>query len=261
MKGMVTWINLEHKVKLYTLPPLPYPYVLLNANNPKLHYVLKNRGYIESIIIDSGIEIFRDPWVKDYPYGHINKLIGIWRFVKGMVKEAYVSVPDYCDDYNPGSLWSGDKTNIERTVDNVVKYTSMYPEVNWLIPIQGHNKDPYSLNRSIDLLESAGIIDKYDYFAVGNLCVEPDTSIIYDALMIARKRLPDKRLHAFGLKLKALEKVRAFIDSMDSFAWTRNVRFPGVPSAQTKKDRIEYFRLWMNRYNSIFNQRLIIDYE
>jgi hypothetical protein len=250
----------EHQVKLYTLPPLPYPYILLNANNPNYRYVLRNRGRIESIIVDSGIEIFRDLEIKDYPVGHIGNLITLWRFAQRMAHEAYVTVPDYCDDYHPQSLWIGDRTNIERTVDNVVKYTSLYPDVNWLIPIQGHNRDPDSLNQSIDLLESAGITEKYGYFAVGNLCVEPDTSIIYDALKIVRERLPDKRIHAFGLKLKALEKARAYIDSMDSFAWTRHVKLHGAPSAKTTKDRIEYFRLWLNRYNFIFDQRLIADY-
>jgi len=250
----------EHQVKLYTLPPIPYPYILLNAHNPNIRYIEKNKDHIESVIIDSGIEIFRDPIVKDYPPDHVERLLTLYEYVKKLIPEIYVTVPDYCDDYYPKSLWIGDKTNIERTVDNVVKYTSLYPSVNWLIPIQGWNRNPESLNRCIDFLELNGIIKKYDYYAVGNLCVESDTSIIYNALKNVRKRLPDKRIHAFGLKLKALEKARAYIDSMDSFAWTRHVKIAGLSSAKSTKDRIEYFQLWMSRYNFVFNQKLILDY-
>ena len=59
----------------YTKPPkkIPYPYVLINLNNPKdgKSYIRKHRDIIKSVIIDSGIEIFRRPDVKEYPEGRI----------------------------------------------------------------------------------------------------------------------------------------------------------------------------------------------
>jgi hypothetical protein len=99
-----------------------------------------------------------------------------------------------------------------------------------------------------------GIIDKFDYFAIANLCVEPDTQLIYKTVALAKQKLPDKKLHVFGLKLNALKLIYNLIYSFDSLAWTRPVDRNGH-SCKTKQERIEYFEKWLNRFESIAKTR------
>ena len=239
------------KPKFYTLPPIDgWPYVLINANRPNLSYVRRNWRHIESVIIDSGVEIFRSRAVKDYPPNWFEKLIGLYNWVKTYVKHVMVTVPDYPDDYNAGSLWVDGKTNIERTVDNIVYALDHYPKVDWLIPIQGWNKKPCSLALSIRYLRDLGIIKKKGYFAIANLCVENRVDIILKSVGLVRSLLPNKRLHVFGIKINALRKIHHLIDSFDSFAWTRPILRRGH-SAKNLIERRQYFYDWLNRFQSI----------
>jgi hypothetical protein len=244
-------------IKFFTTPPKPYPYVLINARKPVFTYV----KYAEEVIIDSGIEIFRVAGVKDYPKDHISNLVKLYLRVRALVgnKPIHVVVPDYPDDYHPGSLWlSNDYTNIERTVDNVLRYTEQYKWIPWLIPIQGWNRKPESVLRSIKLYREHGIIDRFDYFGVGNLCVESDTEIIYRTCKIVRNELRDKKIHVFGLKLPALKHVYHLIDSFDSMAWTRPVDSKGH-SCKNSMERVDYFERWLRRLESITKHNVTID--
>jgi glycosyltransferase involved in cell wall biosynthesis len=241
-----------HVVKLFTNPPRPYPYVLINVMRPKFSPL----RHAEEAIIDSGVEIFRDPSIRDYPGDHASRLIRVYIKARSIMrnKPIYVTCPDYPDDYHPGSLWiSNDYTNIERTVDNVLKYTEKYRNIPWLIPIQGWNKRPESVLRCIKLYKEHGIIDKFDYFAVGNLCVEPDVKVIYETIRLVRGELPDKRVHVFGLKLSALRMVFHMIDSFDTMAWTRPVdsSLRVNHSCKTKEERIRFFERWLEKYGAI----------
>jgi len=253
-------------IRFYTLPPsdVDWPYILINANNPALGYIRKHRKAIKSVIVDSGIEIFRNPEVKDYPKGHIYKIVKLHNYLRRILPntEIYATIPDYPDDYNPRNLWLSDyETNIERTVQNVIKCTLEFDYVNWLIPIQGWNKQPKSVQECVKLYETYDwILKRYHYFAVGNLCVEPDAKIIYETVKIARELLPDKKLHVFGLKLRALELVKGFIDSFDSTAWTRPVNSKlGNWSCKNSEERKRFFYAWINRLNEILSQKLLVE--
>jgi len=248
-------------VIFFTLPPrdILYPFVLINAHRPEqgLSYIVDYWRDIYVIIIDSGVEIFRDPKIKDYPYGSrawIRRLVALYRHVKALAPNSFVLVTcgDFPDDYNPRSLWIDERTtNIERTVENVKICIGEYPDVNWLIPIQGHNKKPISLERSIRYYHDMGLFDRYRYFAVANLCVEPDIDIIYKSVLVVRRALKEIgaldniELHIFGLKIQALKKVRDMISSFDSTAWTRPVnsraRRIRNASAKNEAERIEFF--------------------
>jgi len=237
---------------MFTTPPRPYPYVLINVMHPKFSPL----RYAEEVIIDSGVEIFRDLNIRDYPRSHIFRLLRVYAKTKQIVrdKKVWVTVPDYPDDYHPRNLWlSEEYTNIERTVENVLKYTEQYKSIPWLIPIQGWNKNPKSVLRSISLYKEHGILDKYDYYAVGNLCVENDVDIMFKTLKLVREALPDKKIHVFGLRLNALKKVYWLIDSFDTTAWTRPVdkTLKANYSCKTREERIRFFERWLEKYNSI----------
>ena len=55
------------------------------------------------------------------------------------------------------------------------------------------------------------------------LCTEPDIKIIFRTIKNAIKYLYGKKLHVFGLKIKALKYLYRYIHSFDSMAWTRPV--------------------------------------
>ena len=244
-----------HIVKFFTSPPEPYPYILINVIHPKFSFL----EYAKEVIIDSGVEIFRDPNVKDYPINHAMRLLKVYSKVKRIVRDKpiYITVPDYPDDYNPKSLWINEQyTNIERTLDNILFYTEKYRQLNWLIPIQGWNKNPKSVLRTISLYKEHGIIEKFNYFAVANLCVESNVEIMYQTLKLVRNVLPDKRLHVFGLRLNALKKVYYLIDSFDSTAWTKPVdkTLNANYSCKNNEQRIKFFERWLEKYNMITNK-------
>jgi len=225
-------------VIFYTLPPdtIDYPYILINANNPEhgIRYIMHHRNRIEAIIIDSGIEIFRNPRIKEYPGGPeawIRRLAMFRDRVKSIAPHAriYVTCPDYCDDYHHRALWlSEDFTNIERTVMNVLKCVDWYQDVEWLIPVQGWNRRPKSLLWSLEYLHELGVLKRYDYIAVANLCVELNIRVLRDSVLHVYHWLRDRgyekhRIHIFGLKIAALDAVEDYVDSIDSKAWTRPV--------------------------------------
>ena len=259
-------------VIFYTLPPdtISYPYVLINANNPEhgIRYIMRHRNKIEAIIIDSGIEIFRNPRVKEYPGGPeawIQRLVRLYdrvRSVAGKGVEIYVTCADYPDDYHHRALWlSEDFTNIERTVMNVLKCVDWYQDVEWLIPVQGWNRRPRSLLWSLEYLHELGVLKGYDYIAVANLCVELNMRILRDSVLYVYHWLKDRgyekhRIHIFGLKIAALDAVESYVNSIDSVAWSRPVstRLQRAMnwSAKTEEERILFFcenmiRLTRNR--------------
>ena len=250
----------------YTLPPVAYPFVLVNANRPQngLSYIRKFRRGIKSVIVDSGIEIFRDPEVKDYPKNWIYRIVMLHNRVKRFLPDAKVlaTCPDYCDDYNPKSLWfNEDITNIERTVQNAIIYTEKFDYVNWLLSIQGWNKEPESVLRCIRLYREYGFLKEYEFFAIGNLCVELNDHLIHQTVSLVRRELPDKNLHVFGLKLKVFPIVKSLIDSFDSMAWTRPItrKLNANWSCKNREERVKFFMAWLERLNHYKKQRSLTD--
>jgi hypothetical protein len=247
-------------LKLFTNPPRPYPYILINVLKPKFSFL----KYAEEVIIDSGIEIFRNPNIKDYPKDHISRLIKVYLKVRSIVhpKPIHVTCPDYCDDYHPKALWiSEDYTNIERTIENVLKYTERFDWIPWLPVIQGWNKNPDSVLRCIKLYRQHGLLDKFNYFAVGNLCVEPDVTVICKTIRLVRKALPNHKLHVFGLKLNAIKKTFGLIDSCDTMAWTRPVdsKLNANYSCKSQQERVSFFNRWLEKFNKVVAQKTLLD--
>jgi len=254
------------RVKFFTTPPEPWPYVLLNVNNPRKG--MPWTRYADEVWIDSGVNIFKvDLSVKDYPRGWEARLIKVYLKVRARVgrKPVYVTMPDYPDDYHPRSLWlSEEVTNIERTVENAIRLAEKYPWVPWVPVIQGWNRQPESVLRCIRLYRECGFLDEFDYFAVGNLCVENDPAIIYRTAVLVRRELPDKRIHVFGLKLSALRLVHRLIDSFDSLAWSlavsERLKYPtNERMAKTRRDEVRFFRAWVGRMREIVGDGSTLD--
>lgn len=251
----------------YTLPPpeIPWPFVLVNANRPGpgLRYLARHSRLVESVIIDSGVEVFRDPGVREYPGGPRSwmegRLLHLYRRVSLLVPgaEVYVVANDYPDDYHPGSLWEDwQRTNIERTLDNIVYAVERHPDVRWIIPVQGHYEDPRSIILSLEWLEAVGALDWAErstrYLALANLCVSKKCSTIEATVRLARSWLDTHgyggmRLHVFGPAVNCVRRVSHLIHSWDSVAWTRP-RAPGGSSSWSSGERAYLFLTWIHRY-------------
>jgi len=249
-------------VLFFTLPPwdVAYPYILINNQHPEygLRY-LKTYNHIKDvkkIIIDSGIVIFMNPQVKDYPGGYkeqTRRQVYLYKRIKSLVPHAdvYVVIHDYCDGYHPKALWLNERiTNIERTIESIMYATEKYPNIPWIIPIQGHYKRPRSVLKSIMYIKEYGILDKYDYYAVANLCVEQKVDIISMTIKYAYYMLgKDKKIHVFGMKIKALKYIKDMIYSFDSMGWTKPVekelhkRYPH--SCKTSEQRKIFFLTYL----------------
>ena len=245
-------------MRFFTLPPseIAYPFVLVNGHHPQfgLRYLRKHHQDVQAVILDSGIEIFRDPMIKDYPSGHLQTLVELYYQIKQNVHEVWLVCPDYCDDYHPKNLWlSHEITNIERTVLSVIDCLDQFPEVNWLIPIQGWNQNPKSVLRCLTYYEEFGI--KRNYFAVGNLCVERSTSLIIKTIRYVKRILKSEKIHVFGLNLTSAIKLRGSIYSFDSMAWTRSSKKLGR-SCRNKRERIEHFMEWIKRAKIILDEEI-----
>ncbi len=249
-------------VRFYTLPPLeiPYPYVLINANRPEngLRYIVRHRDIIESVIIDSGVEIFRDPSVKDYPPNHFEHLVSLYKRVRSYVSgvEIYVTVPDYPDDYYHRSLWISDEiTNIERTLENIKYALTSYPEVKWLIPVQGHYEKPSSIVYALELYQKHDVpLD--DYIALANLCVSRKCSVIQRTISLAYYWLVrngyEADIHVFGPSVSCLRHAKKMVYSFDSMAWTKPRTFGGS-SAWNGRERVYLFITFLHRYADLID--------
>jgi len=256
---------MELRPIFFTMPPrqVPYPYILINTWSPNLGYISRFRKQIKFVIVDSGVSIFKRGF-KEYPDGakvQIKRQIILYEKIKRYrIPNILITIPDYPDDYIPRSLWLSDTiTNIERTHNNIIMAVDNYPELPWLIPVQGHYKSPRSILRAIDLLRESGILKRYKYYGIANLCEEEDVNIIRQTLAIAARELKGKWIHSFGVTLDSLRQIAGYIDSFDSTAWTKPHSRKLTPedvnySAKSDFQRLLFFFSWYLRYLQIVRE-------
>lgn len=236
---------MTNEMRFYTLPVdvhVDYPWILVNFfNRKKLRYFR-----FKHAILDSGVNRVFFNWRKDdYPSWMINRI----DFVAQQLSEIYrnrlwVTIPDYPDDY-PGHV----KNNIDRTISNIKRFLTI-DDVEWLPVIQSRYQDVFSFFESCE--KTKGLIGDYPRVAIGTVCKSRKLKFITDCCKIARRKFPKSHIHAFGLTLKALPKVKDYLDSWDSLAWT----FPrkhGVASCKNRKERIAFFNAYIKRIQELIN--------
>ena len=71
------------------------------------------------------------------------------------------------------------------------------------------------------LFKEHGLIDKFDYIAIGSTCRRHKTKEVRKIIMTLSKELKGKKLHAFGVKLSVLDDFNIWnaLYSCDSSAW------------------------------------------
>lgn len=264
-------------LKFFTLPPINvhWPYILVNANRPEngIRYLrhlpdfvwyYNVKDYIKEVLIDAGVEVFRYG-ITEYPEGwkrRIEKIVDLYYELKSFpIGTVWVVCPDYPSDYE----MLPEYPNIEKTVRNVLYCIDNYPEVPWVIPVQGKREKPDSILDCIKYYEEFGITKRYDYFAIANLCVSRSNATIVNTIRIARDRLRNKKLHAFGLKMQGLAKVWRMINSADTMAWSRPCKIVDEvllkPIGYLRKSRLKkferaYFYGWFLTLTKKYNVQL-----
>jgi len=247
----------------YTFPPsdVNWPYLLVNPNNYKILF----RRKFEHAILDCGVEIFKhNPNLKDYPKGFLEK----WKWKAKQLTEIFgeklfVTIPDYPDDYHPGQF--GD--NVSKTLANIEEFISI-DGVNWLPSIQSRYLDRLSFLESCQRVKE--IIGDFPQVAIGTVCKTNNLSFIEYCCRAARKFFPKSHIHAFGLTLKALPRVKSTISSWDSLVpecgrtkwrnWLINsfdslsYTFPrerGKGSCRSLNERQKFFYAYIERIKQI----------
>jgi len=211
------------KLIVFSRPPYPrlyYPYLLLSpTDTTSERYIEYGRGSIEKVIIDSGVfRVFHSMGLKEYPGGYrywIHRVASFWHYASKCVREAYAVVPDYPSDYPHNPV----PDNIEKTVRNIEYALDKYPEVNWVVPVQGRSDSISSVARTIGLLKSKGLL-KSDYVAIAPTCVSRSPSFLHRLAVTARALLPGRRIHMFGVTRKAWGLVEQYVDSVDSIVYS-----------------------------------------
>ena len=218
---------------VYTRPPYPsymtspetaYPYLLINAyDETTLRYINKDSArFIKSVILDSGVHsVFHKLEMDEYPGGYqywIARVANLWRTVSKYVKESYAVVPDYPADYENNEI----EDNVERTFRNIEYAIKKYPEVRWIIPLQGKKDDVVSVVKSFEYVKDLGLLERYGYVAIAPTFTTNNVKFLKDVAQIVWKRVKRIeeegrriKIHMFGVTMRAWKHIAPYIDSTD----------------------------------------------
>lgn len=85
--------------------------------------------------------------------------------------------------------------------------------------IQGWEPDEYLF--CLDAMDRHGILDRVEHVGIGSICRRFASDAIHDVITTVADQLPDKKLHAFGVKKEMLDfqEIRDVLWSVDSSAW------------------------------------------
>jgi hypothetical protein len=217
-----------------------YPFLLLNV---KLQRIL-GKAEFQHAILDAGVMIFANH-AKEYPEGFMEKYeatcVKLHEKFNGRV---WYTIPDYPDDYHPGEV----KDTVAKTLRNIRGFTEHYPKVPWLPVLQATYQDRFSFLESCQ--QTRKLIGDYPRIAIGTVCKCRRLEYIAYCCRMARSHFPNSWIHAFGLTLKAVPKVKNHIDSFDSMAWTYP-REHGGHSAKTNSEAKQYFHAYLTRVEEL----------
>jgi hypothetical protein len=201
---------------------MTYPYIIVNVfDETSFRYI--NPKTTRSVIIDSGVHtVFHRLELKEYPGGYqawIAKVVKWWNTVRARVSGVYAVIPDYPSDYENNPI----DDNIERTVRNIEYAVAKYPDVRWIIPIQGKKDDVVSVIKTFDQVVDMGVLERYDYIAIAPTCTTRSIQFLRDVAALIWKRVKQIeknrrriKVHMFGTNMKAWRYIAPYVDSTDT---------------------------------------------
>jgi hypothetical protein len=192
-----------------------YPYLILSVTDPTSPLYV--RSDVTSVIIDSGVhKVFHEWGLKEYPGGYqvwIRRMVQLYDSVRRVVKDTWLVVPDYPSDYSNNPI----SDNVERTIRNIEYALDNYPEVRWVVPVQGRPNSVQSVASTIARLRELGLL-RSDYVAIAPTCVTKSVGFLRRLAFTARQLLKGKRIHMFGTTARAWRGISRYIDSTDTIA-------------------------------------------
>jgi hypothetical protein len=201
---------------------MQYSHIIVNVfDETSFRYI--DPRWVKSVIIDAGVHtVFHRYALKEYPGGYqtwIAKVVRWWRFAKTLVNDIYAVIPDYPSDYKNNPI----DDNIERTIRNIEYATAKYPDVKWIIPIQGKKDDVVSVVKTFDRVVDMGILDRYDYIAIAPTCTTHSIRFLRDVAIVIWKRVKQieksgryVKIHMFGTNMKSWIHIAPYVDSTDT---------------------------------------------
>lgn len=205
-----------------------------------INEIIDKYHYAERILLDSGVELFfLKRKLRDYPPGYLERYADKARLLSRVFKNAWVTIPDYPDDYYPGFI----PDNVERTLENIRRFIHV-PGIEWLPVIQSRYHDRFSFLSS--LVQVKGIIGDYGRVAIGTVCKSRDTRWIAYTVQATRAHFPSAMIHAFGATLSALPMFHGYVFSADSVSWRWALGWEHNGGVNLKK------RGWLARKDEIY---------
>ncbi|MCI4409947.1 MAG: hypothetical protein JHC26_12710 [Thermofilum sp.] len=247
---------------VYSRPPYPdinYPYIIVNVFDETSFNYIKPKS-VKSVIIDSGVHtIFHRYGLNEYPGGYkawIAKVVRWYSFAKTLVDDVYAVVPDYPSDYENNPI----NDNVERTIRNIEYAISTYPNVKWIIPIQGKKDDVISVVRTLDHVVDMGVLKSHNYIAIGPTCSTRNVPFLKEiaALVLMRVKRIEKngqriRIHMFGTSMKSWKYIAPYIDSTDTIV-TNYWCLPLINKMCTKREEKEMaWQIFLQRATEMLN--------
>ena len=239
-----------NKCLFFTTPPRPllregnYPYLLLNFFSYR--YLFKNNNW-KLAIVDCAVEHwFRKLKLNDYPKDFFKKWEEIAKILYDNFGErVWITIPDYPDDYYQGLCYENGKDNVDKTLENIKKFIKL--KGCWMPVIQSNYKNIKRFEESAMLVKE--IVGDYPRVAIGTVCKVRDGKFIVECCKIARKYFKNSWIHAFGLTIKYLDKVKEYINSFDSLAWTSFKKYKN-----SSNEKYWYFFEYIKRVENIINK-------
>jgi hypothetical protein len=144
------------------------------------------------------------------------------RFTEEIGSLVWASPMDWmCEPWVIGKTGLSVAEHQRRTVDNFCELRSLAPELPWVPVLQGWTLDEY--RACIELYASAGVdLRAEPLVGVGSVCRRQHGGEA--AGILASLALSGIRLHAYGVKLKGLERSADVLTSADSMAWSAGAR-------------------------------------
>jgi hypothetical protein len=235
------------RVIIYTRPPYPwmwYPYLVLSVtDSTSPQYVRRD---VESIIIDSGVhKVFKEWRLKEYPGGYeawIHRVAMLYYRVKNYARDVYAVIPDYPSDYPENPIHD----NVERTIRNIEYALDNYSNVKWIIPIQGRPNSVQSVVNTINKLRELDLL-KSDYVAVAPTCVAKSVDFLRRLAVAARQLLRDKKIHMFGVTMRAWSAIDKYIDSTDTVTINHWCRVLFGKMCTTTHEKVAAWRFFLDK--------------
>lgn len=242
-------------LRFYTNPPtgIQYPYILFNIYNHKREITrlkLRSADWLQHCLIDSGVDkLFFYDKLTDYPTEYLSKYLSTARKLTELFPDAWITIPDYPDDYQHKLCWKDGKTNVDLTLQNIEKFITI-DGINWLPVIQS---EFLNLKRYQETCREVRMRYNPSRVAVGTVCKTNNIRFIIKCIQETRRRFPTAWIHAFGPTLKAIKFIQHEINSFDSTAYFMkpNPKLLGERQCKTQAERRRYFQYWMKRLAEI----------